>query len=188
MDIVNVHERTFLVGPDEIERLLGSLAGVNDAVWPRRWWPAMKLAPGLAVDARGGHGPIAYAVESLDPRRVVFRFSRMRGLGRGLVGHHAFEIRIEANGVVVRHVIEARAIGWMRVKWPLLIRPLHDALIEDALDNIGAAVGAPSTRPARWSLWVRVLRNLLGAPTTKQAAFDEDAVRFQRLLGGVDNG
>jgi len=39
----------------------------------------------------------------------------------------------------------------------LMIRPLHDALIEDALGNAERACGG--TAPRRpWSLWVRILR------------------------------
>jgi pimeloyl-ACP methyl ester carboxylesterase len=40
-------------------------------------------------------------------------------------------------------------------------RPLHDALIEDALDNAALALGAPLTA-APWSAWMRLCRGALG--------------------------
>lgn len=49
--------------------------------------------------------------------------------------------------------------GPARLTWPLLYRPMHNALIEDALHTAAISLGEPSTRP-RWSSWVRVLRKL----------------------------
>jgi hypothetical protein len=187
VEIDNVHERT-IVGPSSVvAALLRSLGSADDRLWPIHDWPALRLAGGLIPGAPGGHGPIAYRVEQVSDERVQFRLLPMRGLGRGLVGWHGFDLRPSATGVVLRHVLAARAQGWMRVKWPLLIRPLHDALIEDALDcAAGACEGAPRTQ-RRWSLWVRLLRWCLHAPTSRARRFDETALRFRRLLGGADH-
>jgi hypothetical protein len=46
----------------------------------------------------------------------------------------------------------------MLLVWPLAIRWLHDACLEDLLDRAGAEVGSPAASPSRWSPWVRVLR------------------------------
>ncbi|MEM1418366.1 MAG: SRPBCC family protein, partial [Myxococcota bacterium] len=45
--------------------------------------------------------------------------------------------------------------------WSLVVRPLHDALIEDAFDNAERALTGDVARPARWSLRVRLLRRVL---------------------------
>ena len=50
----------------------------------------------------------------------------------------------------------------MRLLWPLGVRWIHDAVLEDLLDRAEAAVGAGPARPARWSPWVRLLRRLDG--------------------------
>lgn len=44
------------------------------------------------------------------------------------------------------------------VLWPLAVRWLHDAVVEDLLDRAEATVGTGPARPARWSPWVRLLR------------------------------
>ena len=92
-------------------------------------------------------------------RRIDFELKAPRGL----VARHRFEVEPEAAGrAVLRHTIDGRLEGWARLSWPLAIRPLHDALIEDLLDRAEAEVtGAPG--PARgWTRRVRVLRWAFG--------------------------
>ena len=118
----------------------------------------MRLDKPLRVGASGGHGPIRYDVETYEPgREVAFRFVRPKGFD----GCHRFEVdTVDEEHVVLRHVIEMRTKGLARIVWPVAIRPLHDALIEDALDNAEKhAGGTPS--PQRWSLWVRFLRYVI---------------------------
>jgi hypothetical protein len=54
-----------------------------------------------------------------------------------------------------------RVRGTARLSWPLVFRPLHDALVEDSLDLAERAVSARLATPARWSRYVRLLRCLL---------------------------
>jgi hypothetical protein len=61
---------------------------------------------------------------------------------------------------VLRHVITGRLRGAGHLAWPLFVRWLHDAVLEDLLDNAATAVGHPPATPARWSPWVRVLYRL----------------------------
>jgi hypothetical protein len=49
----------------------------------------------------------------------------------------------------------------MRFGWPLAVRWLHDALIEDALDRAETATAARPVPARRWSPWVRLLRAAL---------------------------
>jgi hypothetical protein len=62
---------------------------------------------------------------------------------------------------VVRHVLEGRLTGSARLTWPVAIRWLHDAVLEDLFDRAEAAVGTGPERPARWSPWVRLLRRAM---------------------------
>jgi hypothetical protein len=83
----------------------------------------------------------------------------------GFHGHHAFEVADSSGGdrapsVVLRHELRMHTSGWATVSWPLVYRPLHDALIEDALDQAALAVGEVPRR-AGWTLWVRLLRSVL---------------------------
>jgi hypothetical protein len=178
MKIRNVHERELPMSPRDAQAILRTLASEQDRLWPTQDWPPMRFDGGLQLGAHGGHGPIAYSVERIEPERVVFRLRPMRGLGRGLVGWHGYELQPTKRGLLLRHVLEAELTGGMRLKWPLVIRPLHDALIEDSLDL------AEGVSRSCWSGWVRLLRRILGAPTDKGRPLVWSSVRFRRLLGG----
>jgi len=162
--IVDVRERRLPVPADRVGALLDGLASDADVLWASDRWPRMRFDGGLVVGAVGGHGPVGYrVVEHLPARRVAFRFLGSRP--RGLTGWHGFDVIADGDGAVLRHTLTGRARGWMRLAWPLVWRPLHDALIDDALDRGERAVtGRAPSRPARWSWWVRVLRRL--APRT----------------------
>jgi hypothetical protein len=119
----------------------------------------MRLDKPLQPGATGGHGPIRYSVVSYEPgRKVTFEFISPRGF----VGRHWFEIVGDgATGTVLRHTIEMSLVGSALLAWPIVIRPLHDALVEDALTNAQVALGEQPT-PQAWSPWVRLLRRMVG--------------------------
>jgi hypothetical protein len=103
-----------------------------------------------------GTGRSATGFEAYEPgRRVDFRFTRMPGLE----GVHYLEAEPAGPGaVMLRHVAEGRISGRMLLVWPLVIRFLHDALIEDLLDRAELEVTGTVASPARWSPRVRLLR------------------------------
>lgn len=155
MDVLNVHERELRAGSDEVGALIDSLASGNDRLWPRAFWPAMRFDRPLGVGAVGGHGPISYVVEEYRPGQMVkFRFTGPRGFN----GHHWLEVLPRAEHcTVLRHTIHMRVFGTALLSWPLAIRHLHDALLEDALALAQASLGiTPVVRP--WSWWVKFLR------------------------------
>lgn len=155
MHVLNIHEREIAAAASEIGALIDSLASDNDALWPKSFWPPMRLDRPLGVGAVGGHGPIPYVVEEYRPGQMVkFRFLGPRGFN----GFHWLEILGKGeNSAVLRHTICMRAEGVALVSWPLIIRPLHDALLEDALAQAQASVGTvPVVLP--WSPWVKFLR------------------------------
>ena len=158
MKVTNVHQRLLPVPPERAGALIDTLASAHDRLWPRMHWPRMALDGPLAVGAAGGHGPIRYVVISYEPGQCVrFRFTAPRGLD----GWHALEV-LDATGVhcVLEHRIEMRVRGLALLYWPLLLAPLHDALVEDALANGQRALGlAPHAPP--WPRRVRILRWLL---------------------------
>lgn len=157
MSVLNVHERELPVPAEIVGALIDQLSSEIDALWPRERWPIMRLDRKLAVGVRGGHGPIRYVVDAYDPGRYVrFRFTAPAGFE----GTHAFEVVPSPPQARLRHELAMETVGLARVSWPLVFRPLHDALIEDALDCAAKAVGAIPQAPA-WSLRVRALRWVL---------------------------
>ena len=158
MQVHNVHER-FVPAPTEaVGALLDTLGGAEDAVWPReQWWP-MDLDRPLGEGAAGGHSDIRYAVETYQPgRRVVFRFDPVCGLD----GTHTFDVQPRPGGVLLRHVLTARALGGTRLLWPLVIRSIHDAVVEDAFDRVHERF-VPGRQRTPWSPYVRLLRRMAG--------------------------
>jgi hypothetical protein len=113
-------------------------------MWPHGRWPELR---------HDGMGFLRH--EPLEHERGKLRRYRITGPD-GFTGWHGWDVT--ANGrSVVRHIVEADCRGWARVLWPLVIRPMHDALHEDILDRAEAAVGG-SPAPREWSPRVRFLR------------------------------
>jgi hypothetical protein len=80
----------------------------------------------------------------------------------GLEGTHSFEIEEIAPGTVkLRHIMELQLEGKARLSWPLAIRWLHDALLEDLLDQAEAHFTGRAPQTPRWSFWVRLLRRIM---------------------------
>ncbi len=134
---------------------MSTLSSDQDLVWPNRYWPRMKLDKGLVLGARGGHGPIGYFVQALEEgKRVRFEFTRPRGF----YGYHEFEVNaIDEHTTVVRHNLIMDAKGLAVLSWTLIYRPLHDALVEDALDKIDHHF-SQEKKKTEWSVWVKILR------------------------------
>ena len=161
MKIHSRHERSFKANADSVGSILHTLSGQEDRLWPRDTWPPMLLDRGLAPGAKGGHGVVRYEVEEyMRGQKAVFRFDGT-GLTAAFNGHHYFQI-IPANGhVILRHIIDAKGDFKTWLKWKAVIEPLHDALLEDALDRAELALNGQVARPAKWSTRVKILRKLL---------------------------
>jgi hypothetical protein len=155
--VVNVHERRIASSAEDVGTFLDRLGGSDDAWWPAGW-PPMVLESPLAVGVHGAHGPIRYLVTGYSPgESVEFTFDE----GVGLRGTHRFDvIPHDATSCSVRHVVEGRTTGSMRLVWPLAMRWLHDAVLEDLLDQVASSAGVPPLRPARRNRWVRLIRRM----------------------------
>jgi hypothetical protein len=161
MHISNVHERVFATTALQLGALLDSLGGEQDGLWPRAYWPPLRLDRGLVVGAKGGHGPVHYSVVEYEPsRRVVFAFDPTSGLMKGVEGTHTFVVEGDdaSNQVTLRHTIAVRASFRAWVRWHLVIRLLHNALIEDAFDGVQYRIDGNDVAPPRWGTVVRALR------------------------------
>ncbi|GAA4530659.1 SRPBCC family protein [Amycolatopsis samaneae] len=159
MAVFNAHSRRFGVPAARAGELLDTLATADDRLWPGADWPPIRFDGPLAPGARGGHGPVRYCVESSVPGKSVrFRFTAPRGLD----GFHEFVVLPRGAGSCeLRHVLAGRLSGAARVTWPLFWRPMHDAVLEQLLDNAERVLTGKLARPSVWSPYVRCLR-LLG--------------------------
>ena len=159
MRVLNVHRRVLAASPGNVWALLAALGTRDDLLWPADSWPALRFdRTPLAPGARGGHGPIRDEVTGVEPgRRLAFRFLAPAGFD----GSHVFEVLPQTTGgCELVHTITMDARSTALVTWPLVFRPLHDALLEDLLDRAAALTGTIG----EWSEWgphVKVLRFLL---------------------------
>ena len=64
----------------------------------------------------------------------------------------------------------------MRVVWPLVIRWLHDAVVEDLFDRAEQALGTGPAQPGRWSPWVRLLRRIQARPRVETVPVPRDGL------------
>ena len=166
--VTNIHERMIHAPLSKVGGMVDKLASREDVLWPAERWPAMRLDRPLGVGASGGHGFVRYNVEAYEQGHYIrFRFSAPRGF----IGTHEFVIEETAPDVVrLRHVMKMRLEGVARLTWPLAIRWLHDALVEDALDRAEAAAANAQAKLREWARWVKLLRRVAGTSRRRAQA------------------
>src|SRR4051794_29170390 len=154
--VLNLHERTLPASASAVGELIDRLASKGDTLWPNNRWPTMRFDRSLQVGARGGHGPVRYFVEEYEPgHNIRFRFTGPKGF----IGTHGFEvIEVAPDLTQLRHVLEMHLKGRAWLTWPLFFRPLHDALIEDALDRAETTLAKKPLELRDWTIRVKWLR------------------------------
>jgi len=152
--IVNVHERKLPASPEQVGALLDRLFTADECLWPAARWP-MRRSGELRVGAACHHDDVRYTVTEYQPgQRVWFAFTDI-----DLHGGHGFDVLEEEEGATrLRHTLRARPHRSMLILWPLIVRPIHDAILEDLLDNAQRELTGTVASPHRYSRWVRLLR------------------------------
>jgi len=148
----NVHTRRFPGAESRLIELLDTLGTADDRLWPVADWPPTRLDGPRVPGTTAGHGPVRYVLEEASRSRLRFRFTAPTGLH----GYHEFTVTSD----VLTHVLAGTLHDWARLSWPLVFRPLHDALLEQLLDRAELAVTGKVDRPVGWSRYVRCLRAL----------------------------
>jgi hypothetical protein len=163
MKIFNRHDRIIPAEQDAVGTVLNSLSGPEDALWPWELWPPMVLDSALKVGAAGGHSLVRYRVSEYVPeRRATFQFDRT-GLMSDVDGRHYFEVIPRREHVIIRHDLEGECDLGMWLKWTFLVKPLHNALIEDAFDKVESRFSGRVVKRSQWGQWVRFLRWMMRA-------------------------
>ena len=155
MRALSVHSRCIGAPLSAVGALIDTLASRDDRLWPHADWPAMRFDRPLGVGATGGHGFIRYSVEEYrEGRSITFRITGPKGFS----GTHAFDVSEDGSATLLTHTIDGGITLAFAPRWFGVVRPLHDALMEDALDNAERETTGSATAPARWSWWTRMLR------------------------------
>lgn len=140
MKVQSVHSRSLPASAS----VVGPLVDEPARMWPRRWPPLREDRIGFLR-----HEPL----EHVPGRRRRYRITGPRGFS----GWHGWDVVDAENGTSLQHEVQAECRGWVRAGWPLVIKPIHDALHEDVLDAAARAVGGvPAARS--WPPRVRFLR------------------------------
>jgi hypothetical protein len=182
--MLNIHERTIEAPAEQVGHLLADLGGEFDRLWPSPDWVTMRLDRPLAVGADGGHGPIRYRASAYEPgTRGRFEFHRRTGA----VGYHEFTVEsLGPNRCRMRHVLNVQLHGRMRLLMPLAIRSMHDAVLEDLLDNAEFATTGRVRSPAAWSPWVRVCRNVTGRTAVRAVPIPSQSTLIDGVYDSID--
>ena len=150
MRMTSVHERTLQATPQAVGDLVAGLGSDRDVLWPSERWPTLRIGfdRPLGVGARGGHGPVRYAVSHYVPGEWV-EFTTTPG--SALSGTHEFRILPAGPGrTTLRHSLDVHVAAW---RVPLL-RAYHDAVVEDVLDCAQRATEGGVEQPARHPRWL----------------------------------
>ncbi len=156
MRVHNVHERVLGAPAAAVAPLLDGIGGPHDALWPSPEWPPMWLVGPPAIGTADGHGVLRYRVSAYAPgRRIVFTLEP----GQGLSGWHGFEVvPLGPERTLLRHIVDGRAHGRMRVVWRWVLRPVHDGIVEQILDRAEVALGTGPDPATRLSSIARLAR------------------------------
>ena len=100
-------------------------------------------------------------------KEVLFRFTAPKGFN----GMHQLTLEELPDGKTrVKHVLTATLEGPMVLLWPVIIRFMHDALIEDGLDRAEAWAERRVLKLRPWNPWVQTLHWLERAVRKAQPA------------------
>ncbi len=118
----------------KIAEILETLSTKQDLLWPEENWTPMILDNGLCVDSRGGHGIIKYYVTKYEYGKIVeFCFVEPEEFK----GAHRFELsKPSDNRTKIKHTIDVQFNLKGLILWYLIVKWLHDALLEDCLDKV----------------------------------------------------
>ncbi len=164
MQVLNIHKRIINQPKNKVSELLDNLSSNKDVIWPSENWPAIRFKDGLQIGSKGGHGIIRYTiVDYIEGEYIKFQFTKPEGFH----GTHEFNsIEIDSNTTEINHIIKIRTSGVATFMWPFAIRWLHDALIEDAFDNVDNLFSSEKIT-TKYSIWVKLLRACFKAKRKK---------------------
>jgi Protein of unknown function (DUF3995) len=160
----NTHRRLFAAEVGAVGALLDQLGRDDDALWPHGRWPSIRLHRPITVGEPSGHGDVRYTVDEYIPGTTLqFRFDP----SSGFVGRHGLTVEAQADGLVaLTHTLDASLSGSSRIVWILMIRSMHDQLVEEMLGNAEALLpgtvraSSPAVQrsldgPSRWGRTLR---------------------------------
>ena len=156
MRVINIHKRTINEPIEKVSQLFRTLGTENDKIWPNESWPPMRFKEELKVRAIGGHAGIKYTIiKFIEGEQVTFQFTKPKGF----IGTHELKINeVTKNQTEIIHEIKLNTNNIDTLNWILIVRWLHDALLEDSFDKIENQFTAVKKK-TEYNIWVKFLRS-----------------------------
>ena len=173
MRIKNAHTRIIRGTKEQVWEQFEKLSSKEDRIWPNNQWPSIRFDCGLSKGSHGGHGPIRYTIirKSYEDF-MTFKFTNPKGFD----GIHEFRVvSLGDSEVEVSHIIEMATSGWATYYWLFVVRWLHDALIEDAFDNL-ENLFSETRKKTGYGIWVKSLRLL----KSKQRRYNKKLLTIEK--------
>nr|WP_321234245.1 hypothetical protein [uncultured Psychroserpens sp.] len=158
MRVINIHKRLIDQPLVEVSKLFQTLATSEDKIWPNANWPAIRFRGGLQEGSIGGHGRIRYTITEFKAgQHIKFQFAKPDGFKgtHELLIKSVSEYSTEISHNITMHTTTFKAT----LLWVFIIRWLHDALIEEAFDNLENQFSTQK-KASKYSLWVTFLREI----------------------------
>lgn len=186
MKVRNVHQREMRGSMQQLGEIIKTYGSSNDRMYPFERWPKMQLEgpDGPPLVGRIGNRGAARFVMTLYENGERVRYSWKFLKPAGFDGHHHGEAEEVGNGkLLFRSVIDMNTRGLKAtLLWLFVMRPLHDAVVEDSLDKVERELGSSPT-VHKWSTWVKFLRRL-----KRKSSLEYQRLRREQLERSVDVG
>lgn len=157
----NLHRRTIAADLDTVGKVIDSLGGPQDLLWPVHDWLPLRMDGPMELGTAAGHGPARYHIAGYQPARWI----RFELFSPGFMhGFHEFSVHPAGpNATILQHLLAMRLspAGWPI--YPTFFRVVHDTVIEMALDRAEKATTGWVVDPVRPSAAFTVQKAMLRA-------------------------
>ncbi|KTT03113.1 hypothetical protein SB14R_18140 [Pseudomonas oryzihabitans] len=159
-NVLSLHQRSLHCTPAAVGALLAGFDAADSPLWPHATWPRDRFDGPMAEGSIGGHGATRYRLERYLPsQEALFRFISPQGYH----GVHGFRIvALDHEHTCLSHFTCLHLSPYHWLMWHLLVRWVHDALINDLLDSAEYHLCDVTRRQSPWKWRVHLIRHLLG--------------------------
>src|SRR5713226_3693983 len=174
MKILCVHEREMHGSIEQVGEIVKTHGSSIDRMYPHELWPKTQMEGSDGPPEVGriaNRGALRFIMTSFEIG-IKVHYSWKFIEPAGFDGYHQTDVEDRGNGkLLFKTFVEMETRGLKAtLLWLFVMRPLHNAIVEDCFDKIERQLGL-SPKGHKWSLWVKTLRRV------RRAKFAE----YQRL-------
>jgi hypothetical protein len=164
MKVRSAHEREMSGSIEQAIEIVKTYGTLNDQMHPDELWPKIRSVEPDGPPAVGKvyiRGAVRFMITffNIGPTKAHYGWKFIEPAGFN--GRHESQVEDIGNRRLRFKTfveIELRGIKFI-ILWFLIMRPFHNAVVEDCLDKAERKLGN-SPKGREWSLWVKLLRRL----------------------------